>query len=353
MNKITVNAGNVYDVITGTHILDSVGEQTKKVSAAKRIAVITDDHVAPLYAQTVLNSLNQHGYQSALCIIPHGEASKSMQQLQQLYDFLCEHKITRNDALIALGGGVVGDLTGFCAATYMRGIDYIQIPTTFLAQIDSSVGGKTAINIPGGKNLVGAFKQPKVVLCDMSTLSTLSAEHFAEGTAEAIKYGMIRDKWIFEVIESGQLNERLEDVIRRCIEIKALIVEKDEFDTGERMLLNFGHTFGHAIEKHYNFTTYSHGMAVAVGMAKITALSEQYGITHSGTTKRLIHCLKKNHLPVEAEIDNEHLIEYSLMDKKAGADNIHIALVKDIGESFIQRLSRDEYISFVEGDYKA
>ena len=351
MHEITVNASSRYPILCGDGLLEEAGTCFQNTCKAKRAIVVSDDVVAPLYSNKVLESLREAGLEVSLFIFPSGEQSKSLGTLERLYDFCCEHKLTRSDALIALGGGVVGDLTGFCAATYMRGIDYIQIPTTFLAQIDSSVGGKTAINIPGGKNLVGAFKQPKLVICDTDTLATLSPLHFADGVAEAVKYGMIKDHAIFEIIENGTLKENLLPIICRCIEIKKEVVERDEYDTGERMLLNFGHTFGHAIEKFYNYSGYSHGMGVAAGMAKITALSERYGITMPGVTKRLTECLTANNLPVTAEIDDGTLLEYSLMDKKASADSINIVLCKKIGESFVLKLPRNQYIDFVKGCY--
>lgn len=351
MREIKISASGRYSIYCGSGLLKDTGSYFKNTCKAKRAVVVSDDTVAPIYAGTVLHSMKSAGIEAYLIAVPSGENSKSLERLGSLYNFCCEHKLTRSDALVALGGGVVGDLTGFCAATYMRGIDYIQIPTTFLAQIDSSVGGKTAVNIPGGKNLVGAFKQPKLVLCDTDTLKTLSSTHFADGVAEAIKYGMIKDPSIFETIEAGGLKENLLSVICRCIEIKKQVVEADEFDTGERMLLNFGHTFGHAIEKYYNYSGYSHGMGVAAGMVKITALSEQYGMTEPGVTERLTRCVAANDLPVSAEIDDGTLVEYSLMDKKASADSINIVLCKKIGESFIKKLSREQYINFIKGCY--
>ncbi len=351
MREIIVNASSRYSIHCGNGLLKEAGEYFKNACKAKRVVVVTDDHVAPLYAETVLQSLRSSGIEASLTVIPNGEHSKSLECLGQLYHFCCEQKLTRSDAMVALGGGVVGDLTGFCAATYMRGVDYIQIPTTFLAQIDSSVGGKTAVNIPDGKNLVGAFKQPKLVLCDMDTLQTLSPLHFADGVAEAIKYGMIKDRSIFEIIESGKLADHLLPVICRCIEIKKQVVEADEYDTGERMLLNFGHTFGHAIEKYYGYSGYSHGMGVAAGMVKITALSERYGMTEPGVTTRLSRCVEASGLPMSAEIDDDTLTEYSLMDKKAASDSIKIVLCKKIGESSVKKLSTNQYIDFVKGCY--
>lgn len=352
MREIFINTATPYSIFCGSRLLPQAGTYIAGVTKAKKVVVVTDTTVAPLYEKQLTASLKLAGLETAVCILPSGEATKSLEALAGLYDFCCEFGLTRSDVLVALGGGVIGDLTGFCAATYMRGIDFIQIPTTFLAQIDSSVGGKTAVNIPGGKNLVGAFKQPKLVLCDVGTLDTLSEKDFAGGVAEAIKYGVIKDETIFKIIEEGRLQANLLDVICRCIEIKKQVVEADEFDRGERMLLNFGHTFGHAVEKHYDYEGYSHGMAVAAGMVMMTRRSEQYGLTAPGTAERIARCVRENGLPDSAEIDDETLIRYSLMDKKASADSIHIIVAKHIGESAVLTLSKNDYINFVKGTYR-
>ena len=352
MAEIQVHTKPAYTVKIGDGILSQCGPTIRQVSSAEKAVVITDDHVNPLYGNSVLSSLRDAGFETELFVFPHGESSKSHHTLVHMYDFLCEKKVTRSDLLIALGGGVVGDITGFCAATFLRGLDYIQLPTTFLAQIDSSVGGKTAIDIAGGKNLVGAFKQPRLVLCDIATLSTLPRDVFADGVAEAIKYGMIKSANIFNIISNGELHQNLSQVIYECIDIKRSIVEEDEFDQGQRMLLNFGHTFGHAIETQYHFDTYTHGMAVGIGMMKITRLSERYGITAPGTTDRLKQCLQQYELPTDAVISNEDLIRNSLVDKKASGNSIHIILARSVGDSFILKLSKDEYKKFVCGGYQ-
>lgn len=352
MTEIQIHTNPAYKVKIGSGLLSQCGSMIRDVSDASKVAIITDDIVDRLYTKTVAESLKKSGYEVDIFVFPHGEASKSHHTLIQMYDFLCEKQFTRSDLLVALGGGVVGDITGFCAATFLRGLDYVQIPTTFLAQIDSSVGGKTAVDIEGGKNLVGAFKQPRLVICDIDTLSTLSLDIFADGVAEAIKYGMIKSSGLFDIISNGELNHCLESVIFECIDIKRSVVEEDEFDRGQRMILNFGHTFGHAIEKQYHFKTYTHGMAVGIGMLKITRLSEKYGLTKPGTSLRLEECLREYGLPTDTAISNEDLIQNSLVDKKASGSHITIILVRSIGDSFILKMSKEEYKNFVCGGYR-
>lgn len=351
MKEIKVRTKPEYSVWIGAGLLHRIGEMARGVSKADAAVIISDDIVAPLYGAAVQQSLEQAGFQVHRFVFPNGESSKNHTTLLQMYHFLCEQQITRSDLLIALGGGVVGDITGYCAATYLRGVDYLQIPTTLLAQVDSSVGGKTAVNIAAGKNLVGAFKQPRLVLCDTDTLATLSEENFADGMGEVIKYGMIRDQTLFKQLATENIDLCLEEVIARCVDIKRSVVEIDETDHGERMMLNFGHTLGHAIEKEYDFKKYMHGSAVAIGMVRITQRSEQYGLTESGTTETLTNCLKRYKLPVEDKITDEALIANSLTDKKTTGDKIRIVLCKTVGDCFIQTLSKEEYRQFVQGGY--
>lgn len=343
METIRVNASTKYDILVGKGLLSSCGERIREISDAGRAVIVTDDNVAPLYAETVQNSLHQAGLQTDTFVFPHGEESKSHQTLIELYDFLSDHQITRSDLLIALGGGVVGDLTGYSAATYLRGIDFVQIPTTLLAQIDSSVGGKTAVDTSRGKNLVGAFKQPRLVLCDTDTLQTLPPAFFSDGMAEAIKYGLIKDKALFELIETQDLKTCLEQIICTCIKIKAQVVEADEFDKGERMLLNFGHTIGHAIERHYNYQTYTHGCAVGVGMVYLSKIFEKQGKTPPGTAERIMRCLKKYHLPCSVEITPDDILQYSLQDKKRSKQQISLIVLNGIGHAEICPVTVDEY----------
>ncbi|MFR4419566.1 MAG: 3-dehydroquinate synthase, partial [Ruminococcus sp.] len=272
MKTITVHASHTYPIYVQHGLLAECGTYIRTATKAAALAVITDDTVESLYGAAVVSALRNAGFRVEIFVFPHGEASKCAETLLQVYDFLCEKQFTRTDAIVALGGGVVGDLAGFAAATYLRGMDFIQIPTTLLAQVDSSVGGKTAIDLKGGKNLVGAFKQPVCVLCDPDTLRTLPSATFSDGMGEVVKYGMIRDAKLFELLAAHNqetIFSVLEDVICTCISIKRDVVEADEFDTGERMILNYGHTLGHAIEGYYHYEIYSHGSAVAIGMCLI------------------------------------------------------------------------------------
>jgi len=348
MQTVSIKATTEYDIIVGNNILSSCGEIISKLSKAKKAVIITDNIVGDLYLNTVKKSIDSVGISTETFIFQNGEKSKSHEVLIKLYEFLTENQTTRSDLIIALGGGVVGDLTGFAAATYLRGMEVVQIPTTLLAQTDSSIGGKTAVNISNGKNLVGAFKQPLCVICDIDTLKTLSHEIFADGMAEIIKYGMIRSKKLFEILAKGSIESVLEDVIVECINIKKSVVEADEFDKGERMLLNFGHTFGHALEKHYNFDGISHGRAVAIGMCIISKATEKAGITKAGTTNELTNCLSKYGLDTSTEIPTELLIKSCLNDKKRESDKINIIACKCVGESEILKLSIPEFYSLME-----
>ena len=267
--------------------------------------------------------------------------------LNKIYDFLCAGEITRHDIIIALGGGVTGDMAGFAAATYLRGIDFVQIPTTLLAQIDSSVGGKTAIDISGGKNLVGAFKQPLLVICDTNTLGTLSPEIFSDGMAEAIKYGMIKDKALFEQIASRNYNtisDIIDELVYKCIDIKRQVVENDEFENGERMILNFGHTIGHAVECYYNYEKYTHGCGVAVGMCYITSKC-----CCDEVFRRLEACVRAYNLPTAVSADISQLLPYCSKDKKRAGSNISYIVCPEIGKAEIRRASVKEFDELMEG----
>lgn len=343
MQLLRVHTSNSYDIMIGSDLLSNSGAYIRTVSSAEKAVIVTDDTVNSLYQPAVCQSLKQAGFQTETFVFPHGESSKSHATLLRLYDFLCDCNITRGDLLIALGGGVVGDLTGYCAATYLRGIDYIQIPTTLLAQIDSSVGGKTAVDTSRGKNLVGAFKQPVLVLCDIGSLDTLTPEIFSDGMAEAIKYGLIKDKTLFERIASGNIQNYLEEMIYRCIEIKANVVEADEFDRGERMLLNFGHTIGHAIERQFQYETYTHGSAVGIGMVYICEIFERQGLTPAGTAEKIRACLKQYRLPCEAEITPEQIFSFSVNDKKRNKDLISLVVLKEIGNAFLYQTPVNDY----------
>lgn len=351
MQKITINASTSYDVYIDNGILKRSGEIISPLTKAKRIVIVTDDIVDKLYSDTLIKSLEKSGFKVYKFVFKNGETSKCHTTLIELYEFLVDKQITRTDLLVALGGGVVGDLTGFAAATYLRGIDFVQIPTTLLAQTDASIGGKTAVDIESGKNLVGAFKQPLCIITDIIVLKTLSKEIFADGMSEIIKYAMIKSESLFEKLLNEDINEILYDVIIECINIKKDVVESDEFDKGQRMLLNFGHTIGHSIEKYYNFKGISHGKAVAIGMCEISQICENNGITKQGVTEKLKQCLERYGLPTHTKIPLSNRIDICMSDKKRESDSINIILCSDIGKSYIEKLSVKDFYKFMGVNY--
>lgn len=341
MKKIRVNTSIPYDVIIERGSICKCGEYIAKIAKSKKAAIITDDIVEKLYGDVVKKSLMENGFDFSIFSFKNGEESKNLSTLSNIYDFLSESNITRNDIIIALGGGVVGDITGFAAATFLRGIEFVQIPTTLLAQIDSSVGGKTAIDLKCGKNLVGSFKQPAAVICDSNTLQTLSPEILSDGMAEAIKYGMIHNKELFKLIDSHDLNsihEVIDDVVYTCIDIKRIVVENDEFDKGERMILNFGHTIGHAIEGYHNYINYTHGKGVTAGMCYITRRFSDKDISN-----QLEQCVRKYNLPTSSEASMSELLPYCSKDKKRESSNISYIICREIGKAEICRVSINEF----------
>ena len=289
MRTVHVHTGKPYDIMIERGILDRCGTYVRELTQAEKVVVITDDNVAPHYLWRVINALDQQGLQVKTHIFPAGEKSKTLDTIADIYKVLADFRMTRKDVLVALGGGVCGDMTGFAAATYLRGVGFMQIPTSLLAQVDSSVGGKTGVDLPQGKNLVGAFHQPFAVLIDPDTLKTLPDKFIADGIGEVIKYGCIKDAAFFDFLENENLTDRIEDVIEVCVSIKRDVVSRDEHEAGERMLLNFGHTLGHAIEKLRGFAGITHGMAVAVGMVLMARAGERNGHTAAGTADRSRH----------------------------------------------------------------
>lgn len=340
MKKIYIKTSSPYEVLIERGSIQKCGDYISAVTKSRKAVIITDDIVGNLYSGTVLASLEDNGFECSVFTFPNGEQSKNLSTLGQIFDFLCESGITRSDILIALGGGVVGDITGFAAACYLRGVDFVQIPTTLLAQVDSSVGGKTAIDIAGGKNLVGAFKQPALVICDSDTLKTLTPENLSCGMAEVIKYGMIRDSHLFETVEKHTIenvDEIMDEIVYTCIDIKRDVVENDEFDRGERMILNFGHTLGHAIEGWHSYTDYTHGMGVSAGMCLITdkfapALSE-----------RLKKCVLAYGLPTGTEAPINELLPYCSKDKKREYGNISYIVCETVGKAEIRKSTVSEF----------
>ncbi len=355
MKSISVKTQNGYDVLVGTGLLENAADHISEVVRSKKAVIVSDDIVDRLYSSVLEKSLISSGYEIDKFVFKNGEPSKCHTTLVELYEFLASVHISRKDFIVALGGGVVGDLAGFAAATYLRGIDFVQIPTTLLAQIDSSVGGKTAVDIEAGKNLVGAFWQPKLVLCDIDCLSTLSDDIFADGMAEAIKYGVIKSRTLFDKIEKYseyKSYEDLEEIITECIKIKADVVAEDEFDTGERMLLNFGHTLGHGIEQHYNYSKYTHGSAVAIGMYEITLLCEKYGICEADCAEKIKRLLIKYSLPFKIDFDINELSNVCLNDKKRQSGSMNIIVPETVGNAKILKMSIDDFQRFILGEWK-
>lgn len=347
MRTLNVETGRPYEILIDKGLIDNCGEHIKKVSKANKIAVISDTNVFPIYGEKVVNSCKNAGYEVVSFTFKAGEASKNLATISNMYDFLSENHLTRSDLIVALGGGVTGDMAGFAAASYLRGIDFVQIPTSLLAQVDSSVGGKTGVDISAGKNLVGAFWQPILVLIDSNTLATLPQYYIDDGMAEIIKYGCIKDKALFEKLENENAMDCIEDIIYNCVSIKRDVVSRDEREKGERALLNFGHTIGHALEKISNFTGLSHGQGVAIGMVMMTNASEKAGITTTGTTKRVEALCKKYNLPTDSDVAKNEIATASSSDKKTSGSSITLVLLNEIGDSFLKKTPIADFEGFI------
>jgi 3-dehydroquinate synthase len=338
--------GNGYDVYIGHGALKNAGRIIGDVHPQCSCLVITDDIVEPLYFQSLKTSLEAEGFSVSKFVFKNGEKSKNINTFADALEFAAQSRLTRADLIIALGGGVVGDLAGFAASAYLRGIDYIQIPTTLLAAVGSSVGGKTGVDLSAGKNLVGAFYQPSAVIFDCNTLQTLPDVVLADGISECIKYGVIRDRELFYNIANGMLSENIIDCIERCVRIKAEIVSGDEFDRGERQLLNFGHTIGHAIEKLSSFKI-THGHAVAIGMSVTAASSEKQGLCRA-CSQEIEQVLRKYDLPVYCPYDARSLAQAALSDKKRAGENITLVVPEKIGKCVLRSIPVSQLYSFIE-----
>ena len=347
MNTVHVKASREYDVLIGSGLLASLGERARSLSKAKKVAVVSETNVFPLYGESAERALKEAGFEVVRFVFPAGEASKNGQVYLELVNFLAENHLTRSDLIVALGGGVVGDLTGFAAATYLRGIQFIQVPTTLLAAVDSSVGGKTAIDLPAGKNLCGAFYQPSLVLCDTDTLNTLPEDIFQDGCAEVIKYGVLYDPKLFAHLKEFGLGFDREAVITRCVELTRDVVAEDEFDTGARMRLNLGHTVGHGIEAQSHFEV-SHGKAVAIGMAIVTRAGAAYGICNDDTRSDVLEVLKKFGLPLNCVYSAEDLYTSALSDKKRSGGTVNLIIPERIGFCRIAPTPVEEIQSFIK-----
>lgn len=335
MNKIRVTASKEYDILIGAGLIENITDFIKAFPKVSKIAIISDSHVWPLYGESIENSLAAARLPCCHYVIHAGEASKNGQNYLEILNFLAQNQLTRTDMIIALGGGVVGDLAGFVAATYLRGISFIQVPTSLLAMVDSSVGGKTAIDLPAGKNLAGAFYQPSLVICDVSTLQTLPEEEFINGCAEVIKYGVLFDPDLFAHLEENGLSFDREYVISRCVELKRDVVNADEFDKGLRQKLNLGHTIGHGIEHNSNFTI-PHGNAVSIGMAMIARAAVSEGSCPKTDCQRIISLLEAFHLPIKTEETADHLYFATLSDKKRTGNTISLIVPVRIGDCQIK-----------------
>ncbi|MGL4763008.1 MAG: 3-dehydroquinate synthase [Sarcina sp.] len=345
MKKIRVNLDQrSYDILIENKLRENFPKYIREVYTGNRVAVITDTNLDRLYGEELRENLEKAGFEARFVVIEAGEKSKNFSSLLPIYNELLEFKLTRSDLILTFGGGVVGDLGGFVASTFLRGVSFIQIPTSLLAQVDSSVGGKVAVDLDAGKNLVGSFYHPKRVLIDTDILNTLDEKFFNDGLGEVIKYGCIKDIELFKNLElykdKKELKVNIDEIVYTCCDIKRQVVENDERDTGERMLLNFGHTLAHAIEKFYNFETYSHGEAVAIGMYQISLISERMNLTELGSSERIKAMLAKYELPYECramESGNDELLETIKLDKKNLNDSLNVILLKKIGESYIYK----------------
>ncbi len=348
MKKLRVNLGTrSYDIIIGQGLLSQAADYISAVCRPKRIMVVTDQTVEKLHLTTLRQSLLEAGFCVQVVSLSPGEGSKSLSSVSMLYDEAFAFGMTRTDLIVALGGGVIGDVTGFFASTLLRGVPFVQIPTTLLSQVDSSVGGKTGVNVAAGKNLVGSFYQPKLVLIDTNTLQTLSDSTFADGMAEVIKYGCIVDAPLFQMlVEAGGrkgVEAILADVIYACCDAKRRVVEEDELDVGRRMILNFGHTMGHIIEKAYDFSEYTHGQAVAFGMVLAARLGEKLAITEEGTTNLITGILTQYQLPTQILLP-EGWEDTLVLDKKMQGSRLQCVLVPKLGEAVVHSIEAEKFV---------
>ena len=341
MKTVHIDASRSYDVRSVRGLLDDCGRQIAERVRCASAAVVADDTVYALYGERVCASLEAAGVRTVCYVFPHGEKSKNLLEYAKILNFLAENRVTRADALIALGGGVTGDLGGFAAATYLRGIPFVQLPTTLLAAVDSSVGGKTAVDLPAGKNLAGAFYQPELVLCDLDTLDSLPREIFLDGCAEVIKYAVLGSRELFALLADIPSGKGLEEVTARCVEMKRDFVQSDELDRGARQMLNLGHTFGHAVEASSRFTL-SHGKSVAIGMAMILRAACSRGLCSAETRDAVIALLQRYGLPTECPYPADMLLGALSADKKIFGTRLNLVVPTDIGACRLLPVGVDE-----------
>ncbi len=342
MYTVHLQASVSYDILIGPGLIGNAGKYIRTVFKPCRACVITDSNVYPLYAQTVCRSLEENGFQYDTYVFPAGEQSKNLATLSDILEFMANQQLTRSDIVVALGGGVTGDMAGFAAAVYARGIPFVQIPTTLLAAVDSSVGGKTAVDLKAGKNLAGAFHQPSLVLTDTDVIAALSPQLLSEGAAEVIKYGVLQDKELFGWMCTDTWKEKLPEIILRSVECKKRMVMEDEFDTGLRKMLNLGHTFGHAIEKCADFSL-SHGFGVAIGMAIAAAAAGKTGVC-----KEIIQANTNCGLPSFTHFAPDTLAHAALTDKKRSGSTVDLILPHEIGKCIIATTPVDQLPALFE-----
>ena len=355
MERISVSLGkDSYDIEIEPGSFAHFGWLIRQLSQADKAAIITDSHVDPLYGAQLEQALTEQGFAVRRLVMPAGEDHKNLETYGQLLRDCAAFGLDRKDLVITLGGGVPGDLGGFVAASFLRGIPFIQIPTTLLSQIDSSVGGKVAVDLPEGKNLAGAFYQPKAVLIDPELLGTLPVRFLHDGLAEVIKCAAIRDANLFAQLETWQgdaeILSHVTEIISACIRLKIQVVEQDERDEGARMVLNFGHTMGHAVERKYHYEKYTHGEGVALGMVRITQNSERLGLTEPGTARRLETLLQKVPLATRDSISLEDILTGVTMDKKKRGNILTLVLVPKIGTSLLKKVELGQLANYFRGE---
>jgi len=345
VRSVTVNVSKNYNIWIGEGILSHAGEKIAAACGGEIAVLVTDDVVGALYGNAVEQSLQEAGHSTSRFVFPNGERSKNMGTYISLLTALAETNVSRSDVLVALGGGVVGDLAGFAAATYLRGIRFAQIPTTLLAMVDSSIGGKTAVDLPTGKNQVGAFYQPDIVVCDYGVLQTLPEQVFFDGCAEVIKHSVILSAELFNLLKEP-IRPQLEEIIARSVAIKRDIVIQDEKDTGIRQILNFGHTIGHGIEKHSGYSV-SHGNAVAIGMVIASRGAWRMDLCSEECHLEIVDAVRRHHLPDTTDIAPEQLIDAAFFDKKRKGKSITLILPERIGKCVAKDFSLDELAEFI------
>lgn len=351
MKQVEISTGKSYKVLIGNGILSDSGRLIAEVSHAKTAAIVTDDIVNLLYADTLEASLKSAGFNTVKFVFPNGEGSKNINTYSDMLEFMAENRLTRSDLIVALGGGVTGDMAGFTAATYLRGIDFVQIPTTLLAMVDSSVGGKTAIDLNAGKNLAGAFYQPSLVIADTDTLSSLKPETFADGMAETIKYGVLFDRDFFDFLLNENAKDLLEETVEKCVCFKRDTVNADENDRGIRGLLNLGHTAGHAIEKCSGYSV-SHGSAVAIGMVIIARGAYKSGIVKEDITPNIVEILEKYNLPTQTDYTADELFKAAGSDKKCDGGKITLIIPETVGKCRLYKTEFNEFYDILKKGLK-